>query len=132
MLEKALQKMSERHTRRSMEQLAVIAAIMNRPDLVDLLILAGLTNDEINYLAFHGQRALSKIIEELYSVPKSVKQKKHRIPRTPFKILKEKRRRSAPLFNENEKNGEVIIVFSRDKGVVAKQSDDYPEYDDAA
>lgn len=103
-LEKALKIMASKHTRRSREYMALIARLLGRPELTDDTILNGLTNYQINILTFHAiNKRLSTIVRQLYPVEKTRKTKHHKIPKTPFKILKKIYRKKPALWN-NECN----------------------------
>ena len=82
--------------------MAIIAMILERPELSDCTILTGLTNIQINILTFHAIQTLSRIVAKLYPVTKQGKNKKFKVRRTSFKVLKELKRKKAPLWNEDD------------------------------
>ncbi|MFZ4441468.1 MAG: hypothetical protein ACOYOS_23910, partial [Syntrophales bacterium] len=101
-LEKALAVMASKRTRRAKEHMAIIAMFLELPELSDCTILTGLTSSQKYIRTFHAIQTLSRIVAKLYPVTKSGKNKKFKVKRTPFKVLKELMRAKTPLWNEDE------------------------------
>lgn len=103
-LEQALKLMASKRTRRAKEHLAIIAVLLDLPDLADFTIYEKLTNNQKYIQKCQAIKTLSRTMEKLYPVTKSVKNKKVKIRRTPFRILKGLMRETSRLWNENDFN----------------------------
>ena len=121
LLDRAINIMASLKTRNSRRHLAIIATVLDRQDLIDGTELISLTNQQLIILKFHARKKLAKIIGELCSATQKRQEEQYDVWRlrksrkSTFKNLKKIYKKNTPLFNPDEKNGKVTIIYYRDK-----------------
>jgi hypothetical protein len=122
LVDRALERMAKQSTKNSHIHYLIVAIILDRTDLVSSSDIDELHRHNREYmitLTFHACRKLARIVGELCPATrkKQLEQSKgktsRKIKKSIFRDLKEDNRKKTPLYNSNEKHGEVIIVYQR-------------------